>query len=157
MTTDMATAERLFDELGPILDPIAVAHDADQALWSLLIDEDVSIDVAFDEQDGELVFALDLGEVAEETAADVYELLLRFSFVWRETGGLYAALDGEGHAVLMYRRSLQGLDVQRLQAMLSNLHDYRNLWSALIADIHADDDGEAVEPEPLVPPGGLRV
>ena len=151
-----ARVERLFLELGPLLEPLAIAYDEDEAHWAVVIDETSQIDVVYDEGTECFVFALDLGAVPEEAAEPVHELLLRFSFVWRQTGGLHAALDGDGRAVLMYKHAVQGLDVQALQALLGNLHTHRQHWANLIAD--AGNDGVSSEaPETAAPFGSIRV
>lgn len=152
--SNMAHVERLFEELGPLLEPLAVAYDQEEAHWAVVIDETNQIDIVYDEDTECFVFALDLGAVPDETAESVHELLLRFSFVWRQTGGLHAALDGEGHAVLMYKHAVQGLDVQTLQALLDSLHTHSQYWAELIADV---GDGDVAEgPENTAPFGIIR-
>lgn len=154
--SDQATAEKLFQELGPLLDPAAIVHDADAVQWAVLIDETTRIDVGYDADANQLVFALDLGQVPDQSFERVYELLLRFSFVWRETGGLHGALDPEGHAVLMYKHTVLELDIQRLHALLVNLATHRRLWADLIArSEEAEFDPEHIEAP--VPFGGIRV
>ena len=137
--TDKTVAERLFEELGPLLDPAAIVYDKAQLQWTVAIDEDTRIDVGYDEGDNDLIFALDLGEIPDESTERVHDLLLRFSFVWRETGGLYAALDAEGRAFLMYRHTLQQLDVQQLQTLMGNLETNRRTWAEFIVGSGMED------------------
>ena len=150
-----AHAEKLFEELGPILEPLAIVYDADETHWAVVNDETSQIDVAYDEDSGCFIFALDLGTVPEEAAETVHELLLRFSFVWRQTGGVHASLDGDGHAVLMYKHAAQGLDVQTLQALLGGLYTHSQYWADLIAD--SGDVGISSEvQENAAPFGSIR-
>ena len=153
---DKTIAEKLFQELGPLLDPAAIVYDETEPLWAVVIDETTRIDVAYDDDAGQFVFALDLGEVPDQSAERVHALLLRFSGVWRETGGLHTALDGEGRALLMYRHPVQGLDVQRLQTLMGNLAVHRRMW----ADLIASSETEELDPdtaESAVPFTGIRV
>ena len=144
--SNKAHAERLFNELGPLLEPLIITYDADEAHWVVVIDETNRIDIVYDEANERFVFALDLGDVPDEAAGTVHELLLRFSFVWDQTGGLHAALDDEGRAVLMYKHPARDLDVQTLQALLRGLHTHGQYWAGLIADAAGDDDlSEALE------------
>ena len=154
--SDAAMAERLFEELGPLLDPAAIVYDETQSQWTVAIDEDTRIDVGYYEADDELIFALDLGEIPDESVERVHELLLRFSFVWRETGGLHAGLDGEGRPFLMYKHTLQQLDVQQLQTLMSNLAAHREMWAELIGRSATEDpDPDGGESPP--PFTGVRV
>lgn len=148
-------AEKLFEELGPLLDPLAVAYDEDEAHWAVMIDEDHQIDIVYDDQVERFVFAIDLGAVPDEAAETVHELLLRFSFVWRQTGGLHAALDDEGHAILMYKHALQGLDVQTLQGLIGGLHAHHQYWATLVTDAGGGDDFSEA-PEITAPLGSIR-
>ena len=153
---DKATAEQLFEELGPVLDPAAIVYDAAEVQWAVLIDQTVRIDVGYDADAGQFVFALDLGRIPDHGFDQVTELLLRFSYVWRETGGLHGALDPEGHAVLMYKHAVAGLDVQRLHALLANLATHQRMWADLI-DRCEDEDFDTDSIDHLVPAGGIRV
>ncbi|MCG8691414.1 MAG: type III secretion system chaperone [Minwuiales bacterium] len=154
--SEESTTETLFRELGPLFDPAAVLHDEAQSTWAVVIDDETRIDVAHDAEDEQLVFTLDLGTVPEEAASRVHELLLRFSFVWQDTGGLHGALDAEGSAVLMYKHPVAGLDVRRLYALLGNLAQYRELWADLIDRAEADDI-DAGDGAPPFSVDGLRV
>lgn len=149
-------AEKLFEELGPLLEPLAIAYDEEEAHWAVLIDEDQQIDVVYDEQVERFVFAIDLGPVPEEAAETVHELLLRFSFVWRRTGGVHTALDDEGHAILMYKHAVQGLDVQTLQGLLGGLHAHSEYWRDLIADTDGGDDFAEAPENVGAPLGSIR-
>ena len=147
--SDKAIAEKLFQELGPLLDPEAIVYDETEPQWAVVVDENTQIAVGYDEEDGQFVFALDLGDVPDQSAERVHELLLRFSYVWRGTGGLYTALDPEGRAILMYKHAVQGLDVQTLQALLDGLYTHSQYWAELIADV---GDGDVTEgPENIAP------
>ena len=153
---EKTTAEALFQELGPLLDPVAIIYDEKEPQWVVVIDENTRIDVGYDEGSDQFVFALDLGEVPERNTDRVYELLLRFSFLWRDTGGLHAALDGKSRALLIYRHTVQGLDVQRLQTLMGNLAAHCRTWADIIANSDTPDfDPDAVEAS--VPLTGLRV
>ena len=148
-------AERLFQELGPVLEPASIIYDAEAAQWAVVLEDGVQIDVGHDAESGLLVFALGLGGVPDSSAEQVHEMLLRFSFVWRETGGLHAALDADGKGVLMFKHPLEDLDLQRLQSLIQNLAAHRSLWAELIAN--SEKEGSAPDIENSAPFGGVRV
>lgn len=149
------TAERLLEELGPILDPEAILKLAEPGLWSVVVRDDIQIDVSFEEADETFLFKAPLGGVPQDRAKGVYEMLLRFSFLVRETGGLHAALDGDGEAVLIYRHPASDLEVSRLALLLNNLADSVAAWSDAIAGAGQDDHDRS--PPAIDPAAGIRV
>jgi len=86
----------LLQEVGPLLDPLAISFDPEDGSWTVAIDEDTVIGIALDEASGMLVFLLELGTVEDVAAERAHEILLRFSYLWRDTGGIQAALDPAG-------------------------------------------------------------
>jgi hypothetical protein len=150
------TVNTLFAELGPLFDPAAILHDEETATWAVLLDEDTHIDISYDEESEQLVFALGLGPIPPEIADQIYELLLRFSFIWQENGGLHAGLDADGEAHLMFKYPLAGLDAQRLNNLLENLGQYCRIWADLIDRTEAGEI-DPNEDLPPFPPDALRV
>ena len=124
---------KLLQEVGPLLEPLAITFDPEDGSWNVAVDEDTVIGIALDEASGMLVFVLELGPVEDAAAERAHEILLRFSFLWRDTGGIQAALDDEGTPVLIYRRPLAGLDTPRLRALLANLAAQREPWMTVIS------------------------
>ena len=154
--SDYGSAIELMGDLGPLLDPDAIIFYPDQGMWSVVVDTETRVDLGYDDAARVLVFTLDLGPIPEAAAADVHKMLLRFGYLWRETGGIHAALDGEGHAALMYKRPLAGLDVQSLRSLIGNLAIQRRLWADLINAPPKDDEIESAIGV-RGPLGGIRV
>jgi len=149
---DIEATTKLLEEVGPLLDPLVIGFDPEDGSWTVTVDEETAIAIALDPASGMLVFILELGAVDDAVAERAHEILLRFSYLWRDTGGLQAALDDEGRPVLIYRRPLAGLDATRLRALLANLAEQRAPWRAVIAE------SPAVErPSEEVVPGFIRV
>ena len=146
-----AVAERLFQELGPVLDPASIIYDAENAQWVVVLDDEVQIDVAYDAESGQLVFALNLGDVPDSSAAQVHEMLLRLSF----TGGLHAALDADGKGVLMFKHPLEHFDIQRLRSLLQNLAAHRSLWAELV--VKSEREGGPIDMDNPALFKGIRV
>ena len=154
--SDKAVAERLFQEVGPVLEPASIIYDAETVQWAVVLDGGVQIDVGHDADSDQLVFALNLGDVPDSSAEQVHEMLLRFNFVWRQSGGLHAALDADGRGVLMFKYPVGGLDVPRLHSLLQNLAAHRSLWAELIAGSERETGGLEDMDDPA-PFGGVRV
>jgi len=130
----------LLQEVGPLLDPLAISFDPEDGSWTVAIDEDRVMGIALDEASGMRVFLLGLGTVEEVAAERAHEILLRFSYLWRDTGGIQAALDDEGTPVLIYRRPLAGLDAPKLNSLLANLAAQRGPWMTVITQAPASEE-----------------
>ena len=107
----------------------------------------------------QFVFLLDLGPIPAERQHKVYELLLRFSYLWRDSGGLHMAMNDAGNAVLMFKYPLLGLNVTRLHTLLGNLLNHARRWRELIQHPPQTDEDETERPTAVdLPPfGGIRV
>ncbi len=143
--SNLAVAEQLFAELGPILDPQSIVHFPESSSWSISVDADTQVTAALESGQNTLVFALDLGPLPEENLKEAYELLLRFGYIWQTNGGLSAAINAEGRGALIYKHPVTGLDVQRLQTLLRNLSVHRQKWSNLFNYISSKGDGGQLE------------
>jgi len=143
---------RLLQDVGPLLDPLAISFDPEDGSWNVAVDEDTLIGIAFDDASASLVFLLELGMVDDAAAERAHEILLRFSYLWRDTGGIQAALDDEGTPVLIYRRPLAGLDAPKMTTLLRNLAAQREPWMTVIST-----PPQADEPAEEGVPGFIRV
>lgn len=129
---DYDDAIEIMGELGDLLEPDAIFFYPDQATWSVIVNNETTVDISYDPVARVLIFILDLGSIPEPVEAEIHKILLRFSYLWRETGGIHGAIDAEGRAALMYKRPLARLDTQSLRSLISNLAIQRGLWADLI-------------------------
>lgn len=139
----------LFEELGPRLNPVAVAQDPEEPAWTVFLDKDVRVDAHLDVDRDSVSFMIGLGRPPTETAAKVHEVLLRFNMLRDETGGLVAALAADGEIVLGCDRHASGMDAPRLDAIVAALGEVHGDWAALVAG-QSDDSNARM---PATPPG----
>lgn len=154
MTDRIEAISTLLEEAGALLEPAVIAFDPEDGTWTVGFENGGAIAIVCAKALDELVFIVPLGSVPPEAAAQVYEWLLRASYLWQETGGVQAAIDDRGDAVLIYRRARSGLDAGRLAGLLANLHAQRDAWQAII---RAPEGTRSTMSPPGAPPGGIRV
>ena len=74
---------------------------------------------------------------AHRPAADparLYELMLRYAFVWHATHGLRLGLDDTGSVVHLLRDiAIDGLDAHRFSEMLSDFVSRLRGWQTIVA------------------------
>ena len=153
------SALTLMRELGPLFAPEQIIYYPQHASWQVVVDADIQIDISHDAEHEQFVFLLDLGPIPAERQHKVYELLLRFSYLWRDSGGLHMAMNDAGNAVLMFKYPLLGLNVTRLHTLLGNLLNHARRWRELIQHPPQTDEDETERPTAVdLPPfGGIRV
>ena len=150
---DIEQANELFEELGANAQLASIIFDPEDRSWTIAVDAETQVSAVLNDRLETLTFALGLGPLKESRAAQVHAFLLRFSYLWRETGGLFAALDDKGEPVLMFRCALNGLTPQALHALLRGLADQREAWAELMERDSLDLD----DPQAYMPRGGIRV
>jgi Tir chaperone protein (CesT) family len=143
----------LLAELGRTYALEDVLFHEGEASWTIGFDAETRIGVAMDEAPEVLSFAVPLVPPPAARAAAVHRLLLRFSYLWRETGGLVAALDARGGPVMMFRCALAQLDPTALYGLLQGLAAQRRAWAVLVTS----DAEEFEAKKDLMPLGGIRV
>lgn len=149
------TAQAMIEELGPLLGAEAVAAFPEERTWSVMLPSGARFDVALDDDDEIMVFALDIGAVPKPAAARVHDMLLRLSFLWRESGGVAAALDDTGAAALLLRRRLAALDPTAIARLMKQLADYADRWAEILEEAETwPDEQDPPAPPPFV---GVRV
>jgi len=80
-----------------------------------------------------LVLSIDLGEPPEERRLEVYQLLLCYNLLWRESGGLKTALGGpDGGAMLLYEWSGEQATLMEMQTVLANFNHVAGMWRSYI-------------------------
>lgn len=132
LVVEHTAVSALIEAVGPVTGADAIVELQDGRHWSVLIGDGVRIDVSHDIEDNVLSFVTVLGE-AEDTSEAASELLLRLSFLSCRNGGLHAALDGDRRPTLVFRRSIERLDVPSLANLLENLARYAEAWSAVLS------------------------
>lgn len=125
--------KQLIAEVGPILDPLEIRWYEEQTAWLLVFSEQNQIEIAYDELMNRVVFSVDLGPARDDSGEDLYWLLLRVGYLWRENGGIRMAMDGEDHVAMLFEHPADSLDIARLQLFLTNFAAQAEQWRELIA------------------------
>jgi hypothetical protein len=132
----MRTSEQidhLLAEAGNLDDQILEARKDSEGGWTIVFDS-LEIGVEYDDEEGRLVMTGGIGRPWPEDRAKVYQLLLSYGFLWRDTGSVRAALAGpDGEAVLVADAFDANLTPRGLASMLAAFAERVAIWRGMIA------------------------
>lgn len=121
--------QMLMAELGPSSDGIAAVLQNEDDQWSIVVDETTMVTVDYDAEEDKLLLSIDLGLPAQESRLEVYETLLSYSLLWRDHGGVHAALGGPGGPLyLLYEFGGKELSLIELIRVLDNFVEAALVW-----------------------------
>lgn len=125
-------------DVGPLDDSIlSIARIADDR-WVIQF-EAVDVQVECDEATGRVMLSTVIGTAPPLRTAAVYEALLSYSSLWRETGGVHMALDGPGGEVLqMVDLPASELRPDILVTVAVNLAERTAIWRGFFDNDDAD-------------------
>jgi hypothetical protein len=131
--TDQEQVARLMAEVGTLDDDIVAVVQTGDDSWAIRF-EDVDIEVERDPHGGRLVLSAEIAVPRREDRVTVYEALLSYSMLWRETGGLRMALAEPGGAAVQLV-DLNTVDVtpKLLATVAANLAERTLVWRAFLA------------------------
>ena len=137
--TDQERVARLMTEVGPLDDDIVEVAQTSDDSWAIRF-EDVDIEVERDPLGGRLVLSAEIAVPRREDRVTVYEALLSYSMLWRETGGLRMALaEPGGAAVQLVDVSIADLTPKLLATVAANLAERTLVWRAFLASDQQDE------------------
>lgn len=94
---------------------------------------DIDVTVEFDADGNRLVLSAELDQPASEDRLEVYATLLNYSLLWRDTGGVYAAMTAGGTLTLLLPLFGDEVTAELLAAVLENFKAKARILSICIA------------------------
>ena len=96
----------------------------DRQSWEATVDEDIPVLLEWDGEPTRLVASVDLGETHEGDRPQLYEFLLSYNALWRETGGARVSVGGASAlATLHFDIPESHFNVPHLLTVIVNLTD----------------------------------
>jgi Tir chaperone protein (CesT) family len=140
--------EKLLAELGELLDLKQITAAGEEPSWLLVTRQEDVIHVDFEQETSRLYLSTSIGKARPED----YGLLLTYSSLWKETLGLYCALEGaEGDAILVFVRVASYLHPPRFAAIIEDVVSRAAIWRQYLAR-----SGEGMA-EPPLPEGAALI
>lgn len=147
--------QALMREIGPRLDLAEVTEFEEQGTWTLVVDDETVLFADYDGNGREvLVLSAEAGRPPEVGRLALHELMLRYNDGWRETGGVRLALDGDGVVVQLFDLPLPGLDLGRLEGVVTGFVGMLRGWREIVA--RAGGAGQEPSLDPMSMVGMIR-
>ncbi len=136
----MSTAQDIRNAVagtGALDERIDLVLQTGDAVW-MVRHGDVEVDIEFDADSDRVMLSADLGVPPADRRADIYELLMAYALLWRETGGLRAGFSPVDRSLsLMGDFGAEGLTPDMLASVLANFAGAVVLWRQAVA-AHAE-------------------
>lgn len=137
--------DRLMSEVGPLDDAILACIKATDGAYAIRFAE-VDVLVERDVDRDRIALSVEIGAPRPSKALEVYETLLSYNLLWRETGGVRMALTGKGGAVVQFV-DLTGSEInaRSIATVAANLASLTEIWRAFLGSAASD----SVAPAPI--------
>jgi hypothetical protein len=127
--------QQLLQELGPSTPEIDAVAQTDDPSWAIQFSDETVLLIEAAEEPGRMVISADLGHATESNQQSIYEILLCYNLLWRQTGGVKIGLAGpKGSLVISTEVCVEGLSLNDLQHDLMNFVVIVRSWSKYVAE-----------------------
>ncbi len=133
MATTIEKIQQLIQELGPHMQDIDAIVQTEEPSWAIQFSDETIIIIEAAEEPARMVFSAELGNASENNQRAIYEALLCYNLMWRDTGGVKVGLAGpQGALIISTELCLEGLMLNDLQISLTNFLKITRSWQGFV-------------------------
>ncbi len=148
MATTIEQIQQLIQELGPHMQDIDAIVQTEEPSWAIQFSDETIVIIEAAEDPARMVFSAELGSTNDNNQHAVYEALLCYNLMWRDTGGVKIGLAGpQGALIISTELCLESLMLNDLQLNLKNFLKITRSWQGFVSQT-------APTPAPLPGLGG---
>lgn len=148
MASHLERVQIMMEEIGPSMPEIEAVIQNEEKNWAIQFDDQSIITLEWADKPERVVLTAMLGTPSESMQSSVYETLLCYNLLWKDTGGVKMALSGPGgELVLLYELFVSDLSLNELQIVLSNFVSIAQVWSVYVTG--ESDQSAASLPGPM--------
>ncbi len=145
MATNLERMQIMMEEIGPSLPEIEAVIQSDERYWAFQFSAQAIVVLEWAEDPDRVVLSSLLGAPSESMQLSVYETLLCYNLLWKDTGGVKMALSGPGgDLVVIYEMFSADLTLGELQTVLTNFVNIAQIWTVYVT-------GESEQPGMQLP------
>ena len=138
MATTIEQIQQLLKELGPSMSEIDAVVQTEEPSWAIQFSDETIIIIEPADEPSRMVISAELGAAAEAQQRTVYETLLCYNLMWRESGGVKIGLAGpQGALIISTEICVQGLVLSDLQQHLNTFLKIVRSWTEYVAKADA--------------------
>lgn len=133
MATNLERMQIMMEEIGPVMPSIEAVIQSEERNWAIQFDDQSIVMLEWADKPDRVVLTAMLGSPSESMQLSVYETLLCYNLLWKDTGGVKMALSGPGgELILLYELSGTELTLGELQTVLANFVSIAQVWSVYV-------------------------
>ena len=145
MASNLERMQIMMEEIGPSIPDIEAVIQSEDKNWAIQFEDQSIVMLEWAEQPDRVVLTTLLGTPSESMQLSVYETLLCYNLLWKDTGGVKMALSGPGgELVLLYEMFASSLNLADMQVVLTNFLSIAQVWGTYVT-------GESENPVSGVP------
>ena len=145
MATNLERMQIMMEEIGPAMPEVEAVIQSEEKNWAIQFEDQSIAMLEWAESPDRVVLTAMLGIPSETMQLSVYETLLCYNLLWKDTGGVKMALSGPGgELVLLYELFASNLNRNELQTVLINFVSISQVWSVYVT-------GEGEQPASNLP------
>ena len=145
MATNLERMQIMMEEIGPSLPEIEAVIQSEDKNWAIQFSDQAIVMLEWAEDPDRVVLTSLLGAPSESMQLSVYETLLCYNLLWKDTGGVKMALSGPGgDLVVIYELFAGDLTLGELQTVLTNFVSIAQIWTVYVT-------GESEQPGMQLP------
>jgi hypothetical protein len=139
--TTIEQIEPLMNELGPAMQDIDAVVRTEEPSWAIQFSDETIVIIEPADDPSRIVISAELGAAAEAQQRSVYETLLCYNLMWRDSGGVKIGLAGpQGALIISIDVCVEGLTLAGLQQELQRFLNITRSWAQYVGQA---DAGEA--------------
>lgn len=121
MNTVNDKIQDLISQIGPVFPDIDAVIQTEDPSWAIQFVDELVVMIEQLEHPDRMVFSSEIGTVADDQELPIYEALLCYNLLWKETGGVKIGLAGpKGILIVTTELLLDGLTLMTFQEALTN-------------------------------------
>jgi hypothetical protein len=153
MTTIEQIAQ-LVKELGPAMSEIDAIVQTEEPSWAVQFSDETIIIIEPADDPSRMVISAELGAAAEAQQRSVYETLLCYNLMWRDSGGVKVGLAGpQGALIISLDLCLEGLTMMGMQQEIERFLKITRSWTQYVVKA----DAAELPPLPGIATGTLHL
>ncbi len=147
MTATVEQIQQLIQEVGPSMPEIDAVVQTEEPSWAIQFSDETIVIIEAADDPSRMVMSAELGPASEARQRAVYETLLCYNLMWRDSGGVKVGLAGpQGSLIISTDLCLDGMSLMDFQEGLNRFLKITRSWAQYVA---RTEEGTETEMPPL--------
>lgn len=152
--TTIEQIENLVKELGPAMSDIDAIVQTEDPSWAIQFSDETIIILEPADDPSRIVISTELGAAAEAQQRTVYETMLCYNLMWRDSGGVKIGLAGpQGALIISTDVCIESLTLQELTQQIQRFLTIARSWAQYVGKADASE----APPLPGMEAGGFHL